>query len=131
MEGSFTIADIPGLIEGAADGHGLGHQFLRHVQRTKTLLHLLSLGPDESLDIVERYQNIRAELEKYDPELAQKPEVIVLTKLDLVDEEELEIVLDLLRDVVGKRKILRCSSLTGDGMHKVTKYVWRKLLGNQ
>ena len=109
----------------------MGHQFLRHVQRTKTLLHLLSLGPDESLDIVERYQNIRAELEKYDPELAQKPEVIVLTKLDLVDEEELEIVLDLLRDVVGQRKILRCSSLTGDGVNKVTKYVWRKLLGNQ
>jgi GTPase len=131
IEGSFTIADIPGLIEGAADGHGLGHQFLRHVQRTKTLLHLLSLGPDESLDIVERYQNIRAELEKYDPELAQKPEVIVLTKLDLVDEEELEIVLDLLRDVVGKRKILRCSSITGDGVNKVTKYVWRKLLGNR
>ena len=131
MEGSFTIADIPGLIEGAADGHGLGHQFLRHVQRTKTLLHLLSLGPDESLDIVERYQKIRAELEKYDPELAQKPEVIVLTKLDLVDEDELEIVLDLLRDVVGNRKILRCSSITGDGVHKVTKYVWRKLLGNR
>ena len=59
LDGSFTIADIPGLIEGAADGHGLGHQFLRHVQRTKTLLHFLSLGPDESLDVVERYQNIR------------------------------------------------------------------------
>ncbi len=130
IDGSFTIADIPGLIEGAADGHGLGHQFLRHVQRTKTLLHLLSLGPDESLGIVERYQNIRAELEKYDPELAKKPEVIVLTKLDLVDEDELEIVIDLLRDVVGKRRILRCSSITGDGVHKVTKYVWRKLLGH-
>ena len=67
------------------------------------MLHLLSLGPDESLDVVERYQNIRRELEKYDPELAQKPEVIVLTKQDLVDEEELEIVMDLLRDVVGKK----------------------------
>ena len=60
LDGSFTIADI-GLIEGAADGHGLGHQFLRHVQRTKTLLHLLSLGPDEALDVVDRYQNIRRE----------------------------------------------------------------------
>lgn len=130
IDGSYTIADIPGLIEGAADGQGLGHQFLRHVQRTKTLLHLLSLGPDESIDVVTRYTNIRTELEKYDPELAQKPEVIVLTKLDLVDEEELEIVIDLLRDEVGTRKILRCSSITGDGVEKVKKYVWRKLLGH-
>lgn len=128
MDGSFTIADIPGLIEGAADGHGLGHQFLRHVQRTKTLLHLLSLGPDEALDVVERYQNIRRELEKYDPELAQKPEVIVLTKQDLVDEEELEIVMDLLKDVVGKKKILRCSSLSGANIDRVKKYIWRKLV---
>ena len=131
LDGSFTIADIPGLIEGAADGHGLGHQFLRHVQRTKTLLHLLSLGPDESLDVVERYQNIRRELEKYDPELAQKPEVIVLTKQDLVDEEELEIVMDLLRDVVGKKRILRCSSITGVNVDRVKKYVWRKLVEQQ
>ena len=72
LDGSYTVADIPGLIEGAADGQGLGHQFLRHVQRTKTLLHLLSLGPDESLDIVTRYVNIRRELERFD-RLAQKP----------------------------------------------------------
>ena len=132
LEGAFTIADIPGLIEGAADGHGLGHQFLRHVQRTETLLHLLSMGPDESIDIVTRYLNIRKELERFDPELAQKPEVIVLTKSDLVDEEELEIVLDLMRDEVGsERRMLICSSATGEGVDKVKKYVWRRLLGHE
>ncbi len=132
MEGAYTIADIPGLIHGAADGHGLGHQFLRHVQRTKTLLHLLSMGPDESLDIVSRYVNIRTELERFDLELAQKPEVIVLTKSDLVDQEELEIVLDLMRDEVGAdRAILVCSSATGDGVDTVRKFVWRRLLGHE
>ena len=132
MEGAYTIADIPGLIEGAADGHGLGHQFLRHVQRTKTLLHLLSMGPDESIDIVSRYIKIRRELERFDPDLALKPEVIVLTKSDLVDQDELEIVLDLMRDQVGAdRTMLICSSATGDGVDSVRKYVWRRLLGHE
>lgn len=131
LDGSYTVADIPGLIEGAADGEGLGHQFLRHVQRTKTLLHLLSLGPDESLDIVTRYVNIRRELERFDPELAQKPEVIVFTKVDLVDEDELMIVVDLMRDQIGPEPtLLACSSATGDGVDAIRKYVWRKLLGN-
>ena len=76
-------------------------------------------------------KNIRRELEKYDLELAQKPEVIVLTKQDLVDEEELEIVVDLLRDVVGKKRILRCSSIAGTNIDRVKKYVWRKLSEQQ
>ena len=70
-------------------------------------------------------------MEKYDSELAQKPEIIVLTKQDLVDEEELEIVVDLLRDVVGTKRILRCSSIAGTNIDRVKKYVWRKLSEQQ
>lgn len=77
----FVLADIPGLIEGAAEGKGLGHKFLRHIRRTKILLHCVSL---ENPDIVAVWQTIRGELEKYDSELLNKKEIIVLTKTDLV-----------------------------------------------
>jgi len=80
----YIIADIPGLIEGAAEGKGLGHKFLRHVSRTKTLVHLISL---ENEDVVAAYQAIRAELEAFDKELATKEEIILLTKTDEVDEK--------------------------------------------
>lgn len=85
---SFVIADIPGLVPGAAEGHGLGSRFLRHVQRTRLLLHLLSLNPDGSGDPLEDYQALRSELEKFDPELARRPEIAVLTKQDLPDVRE-------------------------------------------
>lgn len=82
----FIIADIPGLIEGASDGKGLGHTFLRHISRTKMLLHCISC---EHEDVSEVYNTIRKELEKYDPELVKKPEAILFTKSDLVDESKL------------------------------------------
>lgn len=81
------IADIPGLIEGASEGKGLGHKFLRHIQRTRVLVHLISLENENPLEI---YNVIRQELVMYDPELANKKEIIVLTKKDLVTEEEIE-----------------------------------------
>lgn len=81
MEG-FIIADIPGLIEGASEGKGLGHKFLRHIKRTKTIFHCISL---ENEDVVAVYKTVRNELEKYSEELANKPEVIILTKTDLID----------------------------------------------
>ena len=80
----FIVADVPGLIAGAASGKGLGHKFLRHVSRTSMLLHLVSLEHDEPLAV---YEQIRAELEAYSPELEQKEEWIVLTKADLSIEE--------------------------------------------
>ena len=85
---SFVMADIPGLIEGASEGKGLGHQFLRHVRRSRILLHLLSVGPDEEHDVQKRYQIIRSELENFDPKLAQRQELIALTKIDLLSSEE-------------------------------------------
>jgi GTP-binding protein len=82
----FILADIPGLIEGASEGKGLGHKFLRHIKRTKILLHCLSLE-DEAL--VKNYKVIRKELEDYSEELAQKKEIVILTKTDLVDAKKL------------------------------------------
>ncbi|MFA5000958.1 MAG: GTPase ObgE [Candidatus Paceibacterota bacterium] len=83
----LVLADIPGLIEGASEGKGLGHKFLRHVERTKTLFHLISA---ESADLVTDYKTIRAELEAYNPELAQKPEYLIITKTDTVTDAELK-----------------------------------------
>jgi len=83
----YILADIPGLIEGASEGRGLGHKFLRHIKRTKVLLHCLSL---ENEDVVKAYKVIRKELESYSPELAEKQEVVILTKTDMVDEKTLE-----------------------------------------
>ncbi len=82
----YILADIPGLIEGASEGKGLGHKFLRHVKRTKMLFHCISL---EETDPLAAYDAIREELGKFSPELIEKPEVIILTKTDVVSEEEL------------------------------------------
>jgi GTPase len=86
---SFVIADIPGLIEGAADGAGLGSLFLRHVQRTRVLLHLVDMAPfDESIDPAGQVRAIENELRKYDPDMLEKPRWLILNKGDLLDDEE-------------------------------------------
>jgi GTP-binding protein len=83
----FILADLPGLIEGASEGKGLGYKFLRHIKRTKILLHCISL---ESDDVVRDYKTIRKELKEYSDELAKKEEVVILTKTDMVDEKVLK-----------------------------------------
>lgn len=89
MNRSFVIADIPGLIEGAAEGAGLGHQFLRHLQRTRLILHLVDLAPfDEGIDTVKEVRAIANELKKYDPGLYKKPRWLVFNKADLLSAEE-------------------------------------------
>ncbi|MGC9605539.1 MAG: Obg family GTPase CgtA [Minisyncoccia bacterium] len=84
LNGGYILADLPGLIEGASEGKGLGHKFLRHVKRTKMLLHLISL---ENEDVGEAYKTVRKELEKYGKGLSDKKETVILTKTDLVDEK--------------------------------------------
>jgi GTP-binding protein len=84
LKGGYVLADIPGLIEGASEGKGLGHKFLRHVKRTKLLVHLISL---ENHDVVSVYKTIRAELEKFGQGLSEKPEILLLTKTDMVSED--------------------------------------------
>lgn len=94
-ERSFVIADIPGLIEGAAEGLGLGHKFLKHLQRTKILLHIIDIAPqDESIDIVASAVAITHELAKYSEELYNKPRYLVINKVDLILEEERQQIVD-------------------------------------
>ena len=127
LDGSFVVADIPGLIRGAADGAGLGHRFLKHVQRTRILLHLLSMGHDEVDDVVERYRAIRDELVRYDPNLAARPEVIMLNKADVRTDDEIAELHDALIAVAPDRMIFVASAVTGKGIRPVVMHLWGML----
>ncbi|VVD93640.1 GTPase ObgE [Pandoraea horticolens] len=118
---SFVIADIPGLIEGAAEGAGLGHQFLRHLQRTGLLLHIVDIAPfDEGVDPVVDAQAIVLELQKYDEELFQKPRWLVLNKVDMVPEaERAERVADFKKRFGWSGPTFEISALTGEGCEKL------------
>lgn len=98
---SFVMADLPGLIEGASDGTGLGHQFLRHVERTRVILHVIDISEMEGRDAVEDYKIIRRELKRYNERLTERPEIIVLNKADLVNDEE---VYEFFKSEVGEDK---------------------------
>jgi GTPase len=111
-ERGFVVADIPGLIEGAHAGHGLGHEFLRHVDRTRLLVHLLDAMPIDGSDPVASYRTIRQELEYYSPALANRPELLVITKLDVTGAAEAaeRIARELCREA------LTISAVTGKGI---------------
>jgi GTPase len=117
-ERSFVIADLPGLIEGASDGAGLGHQFLRHLQRTRLLLHIVDAAPfDDSIDPVAQAKAIVAELKKYDPALHAKPRWLVFNKLDMVPAEEREaLVKDYVKRLRWKGPVFSISALARDGL---------------
>lgn len=86
---TFVVADIPGLIEGASEGQGLGHYFLRHVERVRLILHLVDVSQSDGRDFVEDYKIINEELAKYSKEIASTPQIVILSKIDLIDEETL------------------------------------------
>ena len=132
-EQSFVVADVPGLIEGASEGAGLGHQFLRHLQRTRLLLHLVDLAPlDDALDPVAQARALVAELKKYDPALAAKPRWIVLTKLDLVPEAERDArVRDFARRLRWKGPLFAISAPTRLGLQPLLHAVWAHLAAQQ
>jgi GTP-binding protein len=120
-EGSFVVADIPGLIEGAAEGKGLGHQFLRHLQRTRILLHLVSLADDAEGDVATRYRVLRDELGRYDPALQEKPEIVVLTKADAADPE----TIDAARAALPGARVI--SAVSGQGVPELVRELWARL----
>lgn len=119
-DGSLLIADIPGLIEGASEGKGLGDAFLRHIERTAVLLHLIDAYTD---DIASAYKTIRSELASYNSELINRPEIIALTKVDGLDDELIGMQIDAVKAVAGKTPVFAISS----SAHKRLKEVLRAL----
>ena len=119
-ERSFVIADIPGIIEGAAEGAGLGHQFLRHLQRTSLLLHLVDIAPfDESVDPVHEAKAIVEELRKYDEALYEKPRWLVLNKIDMLADSE-QVVKQFVKDYGWKGRVFPISAISGIGCKELT-----------
>jgi GTP-binding protein len=125
---SFVVADVPGLIKGAHAGAGLGHRFLRHLERTRVLLHLLEAGDgsDPTRTPLKDYEALRRELALFDPELAQHPEIVVLNKLDLPETQK---KVARLRQAFTRRKVPfhAVSAATGEGMTALLEAVWRLL----
>lgn len=121
-DGSLLIADIPGLIEGASEGKGLGDAFLRHVERTAVLLHLIDVYSD---DVAAAYRTIRKELAQYSPELATRPEVIALTKCEGLDEDIIQMQMDALRTEASEAKLFAVSSSANRGIVDVLRELRR------
>jgi GTP-binding protein len=128
-EQSFVVADVPGLIEGASEGAGLGLQFLRHLQRTRLLLHVVDFAPfDDAVDPVAQARAIVAELKKYDPALHAKPRWLVLNKLDMVPEEERAArVKDFVRRLRWKGPVFEISALARQGLDRLVERVYAEV----
>jgi GTP-binding protein len=126
---SFVLADIPGLIEGAAEGAGLGHQFLRHLSRTRLLLHLVDVAPfDPAVDPVKEARAIVAELRKYDERLYRKPRWLVLNKADLLPPEVRQsATAEFVRRLRWKGPVFLVSALTGEGCRELSFAIMKHL----
>jgi len=129
----LVFADIPGLIEGASEGAGLGHEFLKHIERTRVLVHLVDIEPIDGSDPIENYRSIRKELESYSAELAEKHEIIVLSKTDLMGgSEDAKAAIDLMRRELklgAKDELLSLSSATRAGLEELLDVCWRAIHG--
>lgn len=124
----FVMADIPGLIEGASEGVGLGHEFLRHIERTKLMIHVVDAAGTEGRDPVEDIYKINAELEAYNPEIAKRPQVIAANKTDLIYSEDENPVERLRAEFEPKGiKVFPISGVSGKGIHELLYYVGEEL----
>ena len=126
LEGAkgFVIADIPGLIEGASEGVGLGHEFLRHIERTKLMIHVVDAAGSEGRDPIDDIYKINAELEAYNPEIAKRPQVIAANKTDLIFAEDEDPVEKIRKEFEPKGyKVFSISGATGEGIKELLYYV--------
>jgi GTP-binding protein len=123
---SFVVADVPGLIAGAHEGHGLGDRFLRHIERTKVLVHLVDVSGASGRDAGEDFDVIRNELRLFDPEVAAKPQIVVANKIDALDDPSR---VDALRDRVAAAGLpfMEISGATGQGLDQLLEAVWREV----
>ena len=124
LDRRLIVADIPGLIAGAADGAGLGHRFLKHIERTGALLHLVDVMPVDGSDPVSNYNAIRDELEKYSKELAAKDEIVVLNKVDLLPPNERDETLATIAKELQLNPVIACSGATREGVRDVLGHCW-------
>jgi GTP-binding protein len=131
LEGAdgFVIADIPGLIEGASEGVGLGHEFLRHIERTRVLIHMVDAASTEGRDPIEDIRAINKELEAYNPEIADRPQVIAANKIDCFYGDEKDSVLQLLKEEFEPEGIpvFPISAVTGEGVKELLYYAKKML----
>ena len=128
----LVLADIPGLIEGAAEGAGLGHEFLRHIERTRVLLHVVDACPTDNSAPIGHYRAIREELMHYSSQLAEKPELVVLSKMDLFDDDEArrEAVKSFSRSLRAEgatTEVVPVSGLTREGLETLLERLWNML----
>ncbi len=123
-ERRLVVADIPGLIEGAADGAGLGHDFLRHIERTSVLLHLIDLMPVDGSDPVTNAKTIEGELRQYSEVLEGKPILMVGNKIDLIPEDERPALIAAVADALGLTSLPTCSGATHEGVAEVLRLCW-------
>jgi len=123
MDHEYVLADIPGLIEGASAGAGLGHEFLKHIERTRLIVHMVEPSPMDFSDPLSNYDQIREELEKYNPVLATRPEILCVTKAELPDAETCA---ELLRETSGKDVHL-ISGVTGQGLAELNQMIIQRL----
>ena len=132
-EQSFVVADLPGLIEGASEGAGLGHLFLRHLQRTRLLLHVIDMAPfDDSVDPVMQARAIVGELKKYDENLYKKPRWLVLNKLDMIPKEDRPaLIKDFVKRFKYKGPVFEISALTREGCEPLIKEIYKHVKAQQ
>jgi len=123
---SFVVADVPGLIEGAHRGQGLGHQFLRHLERTKVLVHLVDVTSATGRDPVNDLDTVRKELELFDQALAAKPQIVAANKMDAVDDAERVAALERRAAELGL-PFLRISGASGEGLPELLEAMWQRL----
>jgi len=120
---SFVVADVPGLIEGAHEGHGLGHQFLRHIERTKVLIHLVDVSGASGRDPVEDFKILSNELKLFNPELLEKPQLVAANKIDAVDDPKRVTALEKHAKKL-KLKFFKISAVTGEGTKALIEAAW-------
>jgi GTP-binding protein len=126
-ERSLVIADIPGLVEGASAGRGLGHRFLKHIERTKLLLHLLDITYKADQDILGDFHSLIHEMEVYNPALIDKPQIVLINKIDIYSPEHRDIkTLRMTLEEMGMES-LPISALTGEGLDKLKKIIMEKM----
>jgi GTP-binding protein len=129
---SFVVADVPGLIEGAHRGLGLGHQFLRHLERTRVLVHLVDISGASGRDPVEDLDTVRRELELFQPALAAKPQIVAANKIDAAGPEQANLVQALKRRAAQlDLPFLAISGASGQGVSELLEAMWRRLAASR